>query len=885
METEPPHHRDPPVLERLHPRLRDWVGRAFGGRLTEAQELTLPPLLAGRSVLLSAPTGGGKTLAGFLGVLDHLIRSWEAGTLAEDRTLAVYVSPLRALTYDIQKNLSGPLREMGLDSVIRVGLRTGDTPAAERAKLRKKPPHILLTTPESLAILLPQAGMGQALSGCRYVIVDEIHALAENKRGAHLSLSLERLEARVRKGGLEAGLVRVGLSATAAPLPLLGQFLVGVERECEIVEARMARERRVEVLSPLKKDPYPPAGYTAQRVLEDIAALVAGKRSVIVFCNTRSATESVALRLKRALPKLAERIEAHHASLDRDVRLEVEDRLKNGDLRAVVCSTSLELGVDIGSVDCVVMISTPKGISRALQRIGRSGHSIHQSSHGVLVATNVNDLMECVVCAEMTRAVRLDEVKLMECPLDVLAQHLVGMAMEGGWSVEAAWELVRGARSFQGLQRAEFEAVVGYLKGGGRSLEQQYAETFGKLVEVDGWLAVPSKRVEREYLANVGVIHTEGMVSVYLGKRRLGQVEEGFIKGLKVGDVFVLAGRMVRLMETGVGEAKVEEAKLALPTVPAWNANKMPLSSGLAREVRGLRTELARRLEGAVEAVAEADSPGLFRKPELAPAAREEILDWLVERFEISSSNAQALVAHGLNQMRVSSLPTAERFLIERYEEPPPEPRAEAPDLIHFFFHSLIGRAANDALSRIVAWRVKQAVGGNAMVTIDDYGFLLTLKSFQDLELEAWQELFVPEGAEADMKAALEDSELVKWNFRGVAQTGLMVPRNRPGEERKIKQLRWSSEILWRVLNDHEPEHPLLAQSYREATHAFLDLPGAVAFLEGAGGLEWRLAAVPVVSPFAFGIYASKIKEGMMLEDPEEAIERLWRRFEETVGG
>jgi ATP-dependent helicase Lhr and Lhr-like helicase len=864
-----------PPLERLHPILKKWVNEAFAGELTEAQSLTLPHLLAGHSVLLSSPTGSGKTLAGFLGVLDHLIRQWEAGALPQDQIAAVYVSPLRALTYDIQKNLSKPLAEMGLAEVIRVGMRTGDTSAAERTKLRRKPPHILLTTPESLAILLPQEVQRKALSGCRFVIVDELHALAENKRGAHLSLSLERLERIAEKG-----LIRVGLSATAAPLPLLGELLVGSGRECEIVEARMARERRVEVLSPLKKDPYPPAGFTAQRVLDDIAQLVTRKRSVIVFCNTRSATESLALRLKRALPKLAERIEAHHASLDRDVRLEVEDRLKNGDLRAVVCSTSLELGVDIGSVDCVVMISTPKGISRALQRIGRSGHSIHQSSHGVLVATNVNDLMECVVCAEMTRATRLDEVRLMESPLDVLAQHVVGMAMEGDYTVEEAFQVTRRARGFADVQRAQFDRVLAYLKGGGRSLEQQYAENFGKVIEVDGRLALPSKKVGREYMVNVGVIHTEGMVRIYLGKRRLGQVEESFFKRLKIGDVFVLAGRMLRLIESGVGEAKVEEARLALPTVPAWNANKMPLSSGLAREVREFRSQLALKMESArVESLARR-----FSRPVLDEQKREELLDWLVERFEISGSNAQAILNHCLHQLQVSCLPTAERFLIERYEQPTFEPEAVGPDLVHYFFHSLIGRAANDALSRILAWRVKQAVGGNAMVTIDDYGFLLTLKSFQELDVAGWQELFGVENAEADMRSALEDSQLVQWNFRGVAQTGLMVPRNLPGEERRVKQLRWSAEILWRVLTEHEPDHPLLEQAYREATHSFLDLPEAMRFLGSVQNLEWHFVEVPVVSPFAFGMYASKIKEGMMLEDPEEAIERLWRSFQEGVG-
>jgi len=841
------------VASALHPRLLGWIERSFG-ELTQAQELTLPHILAGRSVLLSSPTGSGKTLAGFLGVLDHLVRAHEAGKLGKG-IHAIYVSPLRALTYDIQKNLMAPLEGMGLSEVIRVGLRTGDTTAAERAKLKRKPPHILLTTPESLAILLPQAGWAQALEDVRFVIVDELHALAENKRGAHLSLSLERLEQRLLNRT-----VRIGLSATAAPLPLLAELLVGTGRVCEIVEARMERRRRVEVLSPLRRDPYPPAGYTAQRVMQDIAQIVERNRSVIVFCNTRSATESVSLRLKHALPKLAEKIEAHHASLDRDVRLEVEDRLKNGDLRAVVCSTSLEMGIDIGSVDCVVMISTPKGISRALQRIGRSGHSIHQQSHGILVATNVNDLMECIVCAEMTRAVKLDAVRVLEKPLDVLAQHLVGMAMEGGYTRENALVTVRAAYPFQSVTETELDRVIRYLEGGGESLEKQYRENFGKILWVDDKLAMPNKKVEREYLANVGVIHTEGMVTVYLGKRRLGQIEEAFLKRLKMGDIFVLAGRTVRLIETGVAEAKVEDAVGRLPTVPAWNANKMPLSSGLAREVAHLRTELAERV---------------------GQATNEEVCDWLVERYEISNSNALAIVLHCRNQLRVSRIPTEHSLLIERFVD---DREGNDTDLVQFFFHTLIGRSANDALSRIIAYRVKEAVGGNAMVTIDDYGFLLTLRSFQNLGLEEWKVLFQTGDAEADMKASLQQSELVKWNFRGVAQTGLMVPRNRPGEERKIKQLRWSSEILFRVLTEHEPDHPMLVQSYREATHTFLDLPRAMEFLRGASALDWHLVEVPVVSPFSFGIFASKIKEGLMLEDPEEAIERLWREYEKKVG-
>jgi ATP-dependent Lhr-like helicase len=863
------------MLDDLHPTLAAWFRGRFG-RLTHAQEVTLPHVLAGRSVLLSSPTGTGKTLAGFLGVLDHLVRLLDKGPLPHG-IHAVYVSPLRALTYDMQKNLLLPLQEMGLEGQVRIGLRNSDTTASERTKQKKHPPHLLLTTPESLSILLPQEGHREALQSCRFVIVDELHAVAENKRGSHLTLSLERLEELT---GKEKPLVRIGLSATAAPLKELGHLLCGVGRKCEIAEGRIERKRRVEVLSPLKRNPYPPAGWTASRVMEDLARVVKQKRSVIIFCNTRSGTENISLRLKQALPELADVIETHHASLDRDVRLEVEDRLKAGELRAVVCSTSLELGIDIGAVDCVVMISTPKGISRALQRIGRSGHSIHEESHGVLVATNVNDLMECVVCAEMTRKAQLDDVRIMDSPGDVLAQHLVGLGMEKKHTRDGAFAIVRKAWPYRELTREAFEKILRYVMGGGRSLEAQYRETFGKIIEgEDGILCTPSKKVERDYLVNIGTIASEGAVRVYLGSRRIGEVEEGFVKGLKLGDIFVLSGRTLKLIETGVMEVFVEAADGRLPTVPSWNANKMPLASGLANQVTKLRTELSRQFEKDV--------------------SMDAINDWLVENFSISSVNADAIVKHCKNQFRFSRMPTEKLFLIEVYHEPSEDPEldkegrritakakrarmesGEGEANIQVFFHSLIGRSANDALSRVISHRLNEAVGGNALVTIDDYGFLLTLRPFQKLGLEEWRELFHPEDVAKDLRAALKESALVKWQFRGVAQTGLMVPRNLPGAERKLKQLRWSSEILFKVLSAHEPDHPLLEQAYREAEHVFLDLPRAQDFLNRVHKMEWDLIEVPVVTPFSFGIYASKIKEGMMLEDPEEAIERLWKEFE-----
>jgi ATP-dependent Lhr-like helicase len=363
-------------------------------------------------------------------------------------------------------------------------------------------------------------------------------------------------------------------------------------------------------------------------------------------------------------------------------------------------------------------------------------------------------------------------------------------------------------------------------------------------------VSLADTRVAREFLVNIGTIVSEGFVNVMLKRRRLGSVEEGFIKGLQIGDLFVLGGRVLRLIDTGVQEAFVERADGQLPTIPRWNAAKMPLTSGVARAVRELRADLAEQLRHETDDAV--------------------CVDWLVDNYQISLANAQAIVEQFRTQLAVSDVPADGSMLIELHRDE---------DFSHYFFHALIGRSANDALSRIVAWRMKNRSGGNALVTIDDSGFMLTLRRFQELTLEDWRLCFEREGAEEDLRLALRGSELVKWQFRGVAQTGLMVPRNYPGQQRARRQLHWSTETIFRVLEAHEPDHPLLEEAYRQATQIFLDAGEANAFLDRVQHFDWQLRELLVVSPFSFPIYASKIKETMMLEDPTVAVERIYREL------
>lgn len=936
------------------------VGRWFTGRFekpTPAQAAAIPVLAAGEHALIVSPTGTGKTLAAFLHILNSLVEQHETGVL--DAALqGLYISPLRALTYDLKKNLVGPLQEMFPgDPPIQIAVRTGDTPSAERQRQRERPPHLLLTTPETLCLLLCQPRWVDRLKSVRWVVLDELHSLVGNKRGAHLSLSLERLTEVV--GG--CGPQRIGLSATVAPLDEAALFLGGLEwrptspeqnsgkanrsgiepvpseelcpRQVRILEVHAPKRMDLRVHTPLQSDPYPKAGFTGARLTRDLCALVRKHRTTLIFTNTRSGAEATTYLLRRSLPELREQIECHHGSLDRDIRFQVEDALKRGALRAVVCSSSLELGIDIGCIDLVVMLATPKGVSRAVQRTGRAGHRLDAISRGLLMATNIGDLVECCATACLARAGHLDPVRVSEAPLDVLAQHLVGLGCLQEWSVDAAFRLVRRARPYRDLDRAAFQDVLDYLAGGGESLRQQYTDVFGKIHLDPHTFETRAGSVRRDYLENIGTIPSEGLIRVLLGRAQLGAVEEGFIRRLALGDVFLIAGRPLRLDRLGNMECWVSPAPGRLPTIPRWGANKFPLSNRVAGAIRNFRAGLRQQLE----------SERSFTR----------LMDWVRSELQCEPKNAAAILRLHIAQRGVSEIPTADFLLIEEWMEPigvaeeemgagnrpssngnrrvprvsrgrrgeldreidsrggqlamnailfpaAPSPkrrssarleqteRSSSPSTEttavgarHYFLHTLIGRAANDALSRVVGYRMGRLLGQNPVATADDYGFVLTLNAGRPVAESEWSQLFSTEKFEDDLDAVLGRSDLVKYHFRTAAQTGLMVYRNYFGEKKSVRKLQWSAEVLFNVLVDHEPHHVLLREARRDACETFLDVPAARLFLEEMSGnrIPIRIRQVPVVPPLSFGMYATRIREALMVEDPREVLERLYHEW------
>lgn len=858
----------------------DWFARKYG-RPTPAQRAAWPRIRRGENVLIASPTGTGKTFAAFLAVLDALARLHGAGKLG-DSIQCIYVSPLRALGYDLEKNLTEPLREMFGDAPpIRVELRSGDTTASQRARQFTKPPHILLTTPESLCVLLSQEKWLPLLATVRWCIVDEIHALADNKRGAHLALSVERLAgcATGRRpvppdhGPAARGtsLLRIGLSATVSPLAEVAQYLVGTQGRCAIVDVAARKRIELRVHTPLRRDPYPPSGFTGERLVRELGALIHRHRTTLVFCNTRSGAEGTTYWLRESFPTLAHAIECHHGSLERDVRREVEDRLKRGELRAVVCSTSLELGIDIGSVDLVVMMSTPKGVSKALQRAGRSGHNIHAVSRGVLMATNVSDLVESCATVLLARRRHLDDVRIPHAPLDVLAQHLVSMGCTQRWTRAEALALVRTAYPFRDLAREEFDDVLDYLAGGGASLRQRYSEVFGKIELDDDGFSTRGGRVQRDFLQNIGTIPSVGKVRVRAGTRVLGSVEESFMRQIEVGDVFMIAGRPVRLEKVSQMDAWVISAPGATPTVPRWNASKFPLSNRVCAEVAAFRGELVRWL-GSPE-----PNKGGGRPPARLGSGEPSHLKWIARRLDCGMANARIIERIHRAQAALSEIPTADFLLVEEFA-------ATEDAATHYFFHSLIGRTANDALARVVTARLSRLRGGNAIATPHDYGFVLSVDARQRFTAAELPELLRPERFEAELDDALEQSEMLKYHFRNAAQTGLMVYRNFFDQRKPLRKLAWSAEVIFNVLRQHEPSHILLREARRDTYHSYLAADGALAFLDRR--LPVRLRPVSQVPPLSFAMYATKIKEALMVEDPFETQERLfhdwWRRIEEN---
>jgi len=846
-------YSDEEILASMHPLLREWFLSKFK-TFTPPQRYAIVESSRGNNILITSPTGSGKTLAAFMASLSMLVEKAEKNEL-NDEVYVVYVSPLKALNNDIRRNLEEPLSEIydlaekkGIDlQEIRIAVRTGDTDASERQKQMKKPPHILITTPETLAITLCSPKFSKSLRNVRYLIVDEIHAVAENKRGVHLALSMERLQ-RIQMGKM----VRIGLSATIAPIDEVARFLVGrdygVERDCIVADVSYEKKMDIRVISPINDFFNLTAEEISERLYDTIAELVRNSKTTLIFTNTRSATERVVYHLKK---RLNEPIRAHHSSLSKEVRLEVENELKEGKLKCVVSSTSLELGIDIGYIDLVILLGSPKSINRALQRIGRSGHRLHEVSVGRIIVLDPDDLVECTVLAKEAMERRLDRIRIPENCLDVLCQHIVGMAIEKKWKVEEALALVRNAYPYRNLSREDFLSVLRYLSGEFSELERKnvYAKIW--FDEREGVFGRRGKMLRPIYYLNIGTIPDEVAINVITKEGKMvGKIEEDFAERLVVGDIFVLAGKTFRFLKSKGMNVIVEEVEGERPTVPSWFSEQLPLSYDLALRIQKFRREIEERLENAVE--------------------------WLMKNYNIDKASANAVYRYFMEQKLFSEIPTDKKLLIEKYEG----------EKNYYFFHTLVGRKANNAISRVFAYRVGIMKDCNVQIVLNDNGFALILpehKRLSDAEIES---LFLMPNFEDHLKKSLDRTEMLRRRFRHVAVRSFMILRNYLGREKSVWKQQLNADAILSFLKRYYPDFPVLRETYREIMEDAMDIKNAMDYLSRVGKeIELKIVRVPYPSPFAFNLFILGEEDVVLMEDRRKVLRELHEKVMAVIGG
>jgi ATP-dependent Lhr-like helicase len=709
----------------------------------------------------------------------------------------------------------------------------------------------LITTPESLALLLSQSSWHGHWRTVGHLIVDEVHALVPTKRGADLAVSLERLSAWAERDPC-----RVGLSATCRPAAPVARFLAGPTRACRVAEVDPppgAAPASIEVESLVRADEAPHRGLTYRRLLRRLGEATRWNRTTVVFANTRALAEKITHDLRRSPDARPESVAAHHSALDAGRRREVEAALKAGALTVVVTSTSLELGVDIGSADLSVQVGLPGGVSRCLQRVGRAGHRFGMATRGLLLAATAAELAGAAVTARAALEGQVEPLRPVATPLDVLCQQLIGMACGGEWSMDEAFALVRKAAPMAELSRGDFDACLDFLAGdspapAGAEEPEPGAPprwTAPRVWKRAGRFGLRSRRVLRWFWGNVGTITSEESVRVTADGVEVGTLEASYAERLQAGDRFVLDGRSLefRRLEGLSVRARAADGE---PALPRWTSDRQGLTTELALELARFRERAARVL---------ADGPRALR-------------GWLGDEYGLDPGAAEVLVGLFEAQEQQSEVPAAGTLLVEE------SPHEEG---LTYTFHAPLSRSACEALGRATAARLGRRFGCDLTLTVADLGWSVRLPAGAALDAGQVRRLLDPDGFAGDVLDGLDHGELLARRFRHVAATALMVLRNPDGGRRKVGGLLWVSQRLYPLVRAACPDHPLLRETRREVLDDLLDTPTALAWL--AGGPTVRFRALEALSPFAAAWVAPGEGEPLRFESPAEALKRLHARI------
>ncbi|MCK5629399.1 MAG: ATP-dependent helicase [Nanoarchaeota archaeon] len=841
----------------LNPIVDEWFFSRFSS-FSQPQLFGVLDIHSRKNILISAPTGSTKTLTGFLSILNELIDSDQKGLL-KDKVYCVYISPLKALNNDIEKNLKEPLAEMekiaGKKLNIRIAVRTGDTTQSQRSRMLKNPPHILITTPESIAILLSSPKFRENLKNVQWCIIDEIHAIADNKRGVHLSLSLERLS------HLSDHMARIGLSATVAPLEKVARFLAG-DRDCEIVDIQYLKKMDLQVLSPVPDLTNISHKELHHKMYALMDNLISKHKTTLIFTNTRAATERIVDHLKAKFPKRysenpekseisgtsskAQGIGAHHGSLSKEHRTNLEKRLRQGKLKAVVCSTSLELGIDIGFIDLVICLGSPKSVARALQRIGRSGHRLHETTKGRFIVMNMDDLVECSVILKSGIEKKIDQIHIPQNCLDVLAQQIFGMAIDQKWDVDELYSLIRKSYCYRTLNHDDYLAVLDYLSGRFTSLEDRHVYAKIWHDKEENMIGKKGRLARVIYMTNIGTIPDETSVIVKLGNQPIGTIEESFLERLKPGDIFVLGGNVYKFRNASGMVARVTASAGRPPTVPRWFSDSLPLSFDLAMDISKFRRLMEDKFNH--------NKTG------------KEIISFINKYLYVDDNAANAIYEYFRLQYNYAEIPTDKEIIIEHIDDG----RSKK-----VMFHTLYGRRVNDVLSRAVAYIIGKTEHKDVEIGINDNGFYISylkkvnvMKAFSMLRSDKIDLL---------SRIAIDKSEILKRRFRHCAGRALMILRNYKGKRKRVGRQQVSSMILISAVRRISDDFPILKEARREVLEDLMDLKNAKKIVRNIedGKIKLKEISHPIPSPFAFNLIIQGFADILKIEDRMEFLRRM----------
>jgi ATP-dependent Lhr-like helicase len=863
-------------LSQFHPAVQAWFANAFPDGATPAQIDAWPAIASGRHALIAAPTGSGKTLAAFLAAIDSLMREGAAGAL-RDVTRVVYVSPLKALSNDIQRNLDAPLAGISAEMIrqgshapeIRAQVRTGDTSQSERAAMRRTPPHILVTTPESLYLLLTSASGREMLATVRTVIVDEIHAVAQTKRGAHLSLTLERLNANAAQP-----IQRIGLSATQKPIEEVAKFLVGqsktgLRREsrekqssldlgfsrdsllrptpsCQIVNSGHIRERDINLVMPPAPLEAVMSGEVWATVYDQLAQLIQDHHTTLVFANTRRMVERVSRHLAERLGD--EHVAAHHGSLSKETRFDAEQRLRAGTLKVMVATASLELGIDIGDVELVCQLGSPRSISVFLQRVGRANHSVTGVPKGRIFPSSRDELIDCVALLDSVRRGELDRLRIPEHPLDVLSQQIVAEVAAREYGEDELFELMRGAYSYRNLSRHDFDAVVRMLAEGidtkrGRrgtylhrdAVNQRLRARKGaRLTAITCGGAIPDNADYQVILEPAGTF--------------VGTLNEDFAIESLAGDVFQLGNTSYRILRVETGKVRVEDAKGQPPSIPFWLGEAPARTDELSFAVSRLREDIESLL------------------PEVTAESIARAIDVVAERYKLVRPAAHQLIDYlGAAKAVLGKLPTLDTLVFERFFDESGGQQL----IIHAPFGARINRAFGLALRkkfcRTFNFELQAAATEDAIV--------LSLGETHSFDLESVARFLHSNTVEDTLIQAMLDSPMFTARWRWNASISLAIRRNMGGKRTPPQIQRMASEDLIAVLFPDQiacaenlsgpreiPDHPLVKQTLDDCLHEAMDIEGLKNLLRGLESGAKKVVArdLPTPSPLAAEILTAR---------------------------